>query len=81
MQVLDYFERLADRGAFATDHFTVTCEASTGHERERPVRAITLMLCFQPASCDVPLALTLHLTPAGCRVASSALARAGATSA
>ena len=81
LQVLDYFERLAGRGAFANDRFIVACEAGSGHERDRPVPGIALLLVFQPVPCDTPLSITLHLTASGCRVTSSAFVPAGSMSA
>jgi hypothetical protein len=40
-----------------------------------------LSLVFQPAPCDAPLSLTLHLTAAGCRLASTAFTPTGIVSA
>jgi hypothetical protein len=81
LQVADYLAGLAEFGAFAEDRFVVTCEADARQEPDQVARGITLMLVFQPAPCDAPLSLTLHLTSAGCRVASTAFAPAGAMSA
>jgi phage tail sheath protein FI len=81
LQVLDYFECLAELGAFAGDRFTVSCEAGVAHEGGEASRGVTLLLVFQPAPCDAPLSLTLHLAASGCRVASTAFAPCGAMSA
>ena len=35
---------------------------------------VTILLVFQPAGCEDAISLTLHLTPAGCRVGSAAFA-------
>ena len=35
---------------------------------------VTILLSFHPASCDQRISLTLHLTPTGCRVGSTAFA-------
>ncbi len=72
LQVHDYFESLAGCGAFADERFIIACEAGRG---------ITLLLDFQPAPCDTPLSLTLHLAASGCRVTSSAFVPAGSMSA
>lgn len=81
VQVIEYFEDLADLGAFAEDRFVVVCEAGLGQGRDPGARGITLSLVFQPAPCDAPLSLTLHLTAAGCRLASTAFTPTGIVSA
>jgi len=63
-QVLTYFYCLNDLGAFADDRFVIECDAEE--------HGLTILLVFHPASCEDPISLTLHLTPSGCRIGSSA---------
>jgi len=65
-QVLTYFHCLNDLGAFADDRFIVECDSDE--------QGITVMLVFHPSGCEDPVSLTLHLTPSGCRIGSSAFA-------
>ncbi len=71
-QVLTYFDCLNDLGAFATDHFVVQCDAGVSHRRDEKEHGITLLLLFHPVGCDEPVSMTLHQTPSGCRVGSTA---------
>ncbi len=75
-QVMLYFERLADLGAFADARFVVECDVGAfAADNGRP-RGVTIVLVFRPAGCDDPLSLTLYVTAAGCRVSSTAFAPA-----
>ncbi len=73
-QVLTYFYCLNDLGAFANDRFIVECDAGVSKRNENKEHGITILLVFQPAACDEPISLTLHLTATGCRVGSAAFA-------
>ncbi len=71
-QVLTYFYRLNDLGAFADDRFIVECDAGAGGREDSAAHSVTILLVFRPADCDESISLTLHLTAAGCRVGSAA---------
>ena len=73
-QVLTYFYCLNELGAFANDRFIVECDAGVSKRNENKEHGITILLVFQPAACDEPISLTLHLTATGCRVGSAAFA-------
>ena len=73
-QVLTYFYCLNDMGAFADDRFVVECDAGVSSRLDSDEHGVTVLLVFHPASCAEPISLTLHLTPAGCRVGSTAFA-------
>ncbi len=73
-QVLTYFYCLNDMGAFADDRFVVECDAGVSNRLDSDEHGVTILLVFHPAACDEPISLTLHLTPAGCRVGSTAFA-------
>ena len=73
-QVLTYFYTLNDLGAFADDRFAVECDAGVSKRDDIDAHGVTIMLVFRPTGCDEAISLTLHLTPAGCRVGSSAFA-------
>ena len=73
-QVLTYFYYLNDLGAFADDRFVVECDAGVSNRLDISEHGVTILLVFHPAACDEPISLTLHLTPAGCRVGSTAFA-------
>lgn len=73
-QVRTYLSCLADLGAFADDRFLVACEPGTNGRADAASPGVTVLLVFQPASCDVPVSLTLHQTASGCRVLSTAFA-------
>ena len=73
-QVLAYFECLNEMGAFADDRFFVDCDAGVSKRSDSDEHGVTILLAFQPAPCEQRISLTLHLTPAGCRVGSTAFA-------
>jgi hypothetical protein len=73
-QVLAYFQCLNDMGAFADDRFFVECDAGVSQRNDSKEHGVTILLAFQPASCEQRISLTLHLTPTGCRVGSTAFA-------
>ena len=73
-QVLTYFYCLNDMGAFADDRFVVECDAGVSNRLDSSEHGVTILLVFHPATCDEPISLTLHLTPACCRVGSTAFA-------
>jgi len=73
-QVLTYFYCLHDLGAFGDDRFIVECDAGVSNRSDSDDYGVTILLVFQPAACDEPISLTLHLTTAGCRVGSAAFA-------
>jgi len=73
-QVLTYFYYINDLGAFADDRFVVECDAGVSHRLDDDEHGVTILLVFHPFSSDEPISLTLHLTPAGCRVGSTAFA-------
>ena len=68
-QVLDYFRTLDDLGAFVDRRFLVRCKV----DNDQP-QCVTIWLVFHPTGSDEPVSLTLQLTAAGCRVASTAFA-------
>ena len=71
-QVLTYFDCLNDLGAFADEHFVVQCDAGVSHRNDEKEHGITLLLLFHPAGCEEAVSMTLHQTPSGCRVGSTA---------
>ncbi len=71
-QVLTYLHSLNDLGAFANDKFVVQCDAGVSHRNDEKEHGITILLLFHPSGCDEPVSLTLHRTPSGCRVGSTA---------
>ena len=73
-QVLAYFHCLGDLGAFADSRFIVECDAGVSNRSDAAEHGVTILLVFHPVGCDAPVSLTLHLTPAGCRVGSTAFA-------
>lgn len=77
-QVHAYMCSLADTGAFADDNFSVHCDAMLQVNPKAPETSVTVMLLFHPLGADEPVSLTLHQTPAGCRVATTAFAPASA---
>ena len=70
-QVLTYFYCLNDLGAFADDRFIVECDNDHSDDIEH---GMIILLVFHPSGCEQPISLTLHLTPSGCRIGSSAFA-------
>jgi len=73
-QVRTYLDCLNDLGAFADDRFIVECDAGSEQRDNDSACVVTILLVFHPAGSDEPVSLTLHLTPAGCRVGSTAFA-------
>jgi hypothetical protein len=73
-QVQAYLSCLADAGAFADDHFVIQCDAGLHPQPNHPERGVTILLAFRPAGTEEAIALTLHQTPSGCRVATTAFA-------
>jgi len=73
-QVLTYFYRLHDLGAFADQRFVVECDAGVSHRADTEQHGVTILLVFHPTGSVAPISLTLHLTAAGCRVGSTAFA-------
>ena len=73
-QVLNYFYCLDDLGAFADERFIVKCDAGVSHRDDTEAHGVTILLDFHPTGSEEPIALTLHLTAAGCRVGSTAFA-------
>jgi hypothetical protein len=73
-QVLTYFARLSELGAFADEHFAVQCDAGVSHRADSERHGVTILLAFHPTGSDEPISLTLHLTATGCRVGSTAFA-------
>lgn len=63
-----YLCAMADFGAFENDHFHVQCEVSA----TAPERGVTVMLSFEPQGAGESVALTLHQSASGFRVASTA---------
>jgi phage tail sheath protein FI len=73
-QVLAYFEDLYEMGAFQDDKFFIECDAGVSNRSDSAQHGVTILLGFHPAACDQRISLTLHLTPTGCRVGSTAFA-------
>lgn len=73
-QVHAYLSCLADAGAFADDHFVIQCDAGVHAQPNSPERGVTILLAFRPAGAEDAIALTLHQTVSGCRVATTAFA-------
>lgn len=73
-QVSAYFHGLANMGAFADARFVVKCDAGVSQRADSNRHGVTILLVFHPAQSALPVSLTLHLTPAGCRVGSTAFA-------
>jgi hypothetical protein len=71
-QVLTYLHCLNDLGAFRSDDFIVQCDAGVSHRSDTAEHGVTLLLVFHPVGCEEPISMTLHQTPSGCRVGSTA---------
>jgi hypothetical protein len=71
-QVDGYMSHLANSGAFTGNRFVVQCETGLFDKSTDPERGVTILLAFQPVGTDEEIALTLHQTIAGCRVAATA---------
>jgi len=67
-QIRRYLNDLFEHGAFESDDFTVQCDAGVARH------GVTILLGFRPRFSRKRLLLTVHQTPAGCRVASTAFA-------
>ena len=73
-QVHAYMCALADSGAFADENFSVQCDAMLQATPQDPECNVTVTIAFRPMGSDEPVSLSLHQTPAGCRVAATAFA-------
>jgi hypothetical protein len=73
-QVVDYLGQLHTQGAFDNDHFVVLCDAARKGPDGSVCRGVSLLLVFQPRGCSTPVSFTLHQSPAGCRISSTAFA-------
>lgn len=73
-QISAYFICLAEMGAFADERFVVKCDAGVSRRADSDAHGVTILLVFHPLRSTHPISLTLHLTPAGCRVGSTAFA-------
>jgi len=73
-QVHAYMCSLADEGALADEDFAVHCEAALQTTPINPECSVTVMLIFRPIGAMEPVSITLHQTPSGCRVATTAFA-------
>lgn len=63
-----YLCAMADLGAFENDRFLVQCDVNPA----APERGVTVMLSFEPRHADEAVALTLHQSASGFRVAGTA---------
>lgn len=73
-QVDGYMSHLANSGAFAGNRFVVQCETGLVGKLTDPDRGVTILLAFRPAGTHEDIALTLHQTISGCRIAVTAFA-------
>ena len=73
-QVQQFLDGLAESGALINDRIVVECDAGVSHRAGSGPHGVTLLLVFHPAGAPNPVSLTLHLTPAGWHVGSSAFA-------
>ena len=73
-QILNYFSRLEELGAFANNRFVVECDAGLCKRADRLEHGVSILLMFHPIGSPEPVSLTLHQTAAGFRVASTAFA-------
>ena len=71
-QVEGYMSHLANAGAFEHNHFAVQCNAGLDTHPSDPERGVSILLTFQPAGTSEELALTLHQSVTGFRVATTA---------
>ncbi|MBT8077357.1 MAG: hypothetical protein KJO31_02220 [Gammaproteobacteria bacterium] len=71
-QVDGYMSQLAQAGAFEGGRFAVQCNAGFESHAADADRGVSILLTFQPAGDDEELALTLHQTVTGFRVATTA---------
>ena len=63
-----YLCGMADLGAFENDRFLVQCDVNPA----APERGVTVMLSFDPRGAEESIALTLHQSASGFRVATTA---------
>ena len=73
-QVLNYLQALDEQGAFVDQRFVVRCESGVSQREDGQPHSVTILLVFHPTGSEEPVSLTLDLTAAGCRVASTAFA-------
>lgn len=78
-QILTYLHCLNDLGAFVNDQFVVDCDAGVSDRLDAAQHGITIQLGFHPYGSESRISLTLHQTPAGCRVGSTAFPLAAAS--
>ncbi|MDH5620594.1 MAG: hypothetical protein OEY74_00815 [Gammaproteobacteria bacterium] len=71
-QVLACFHKLYEMGAFASKDFIVQCDAGLNHRSDNDENGVSILLVFHPVACEEPISLTLHQTPSGFRVGSTA---------
>ena len=71
-QVFAYLSALADMGAFDGDRIDVQCDAGLWGKAAGTGQGIAILISFQPQGCREPIALTLHQSASGFRVASTA---------
>ena len=77
-QVDGYLSHLANEGAFSDSRFIAQCHTELHRDPQDPQRGVTILIAFRPAETDEEIALTLHQTVGGCRVAATAFAPADA---
>ena len=73
-QVFAFLSVLVDMGAFASDRLEVQCDAGPRGKSAGAGHGISILITFQPCGCEHPIALTLHQSMEGFRVASTAFA-------
>jgi hypothetical protein len=73
-QVFAYLSALVDMGAFADDRIDVQCDAGLRGKPPGAAHGISILISFKPQGCSQPIALTLHQSTKGFRVASTAFA-------
>ena len=73
-QVFAFLSAMVDMGAFANERIDVQCDAGLRGKFDGPGHGISILISFQPQGCDKPISLTLHQSPKGFRVASTAFA-------
>ena len=71
-QVDGYMSYLANAGAFENARFSVQCIAGLDTHPSDPERGVSVLLAFRPVGTHEDIALTLHQTVAGFRVATTA---------
>ena len=73
-QVLAYLHGLDELGAFVDSRFSVRCDLAVQHRSGSESPGVNILLAFHPTGSEEAIALTLHLTPGGCRVGNTAFA-------